>query len=357
MNTKTLSPPKRRTSTFDKVLRLPQHEEAWEGTSRIARLWIVPRNKAPYRPYMIMFVSAEKGVLRTELVDSPPAPARLFDELLNAMHRPHLGAGPARRPSIVYLDNAEHVAALSPRLAELNVRCEFRRVLPALNLMFDEIQKGINGREPPPGLLSIAEVTPPIVAHLYQLAAEYFRLAPWRWLNDMHPIKICYPHGAPPRYAVVMGSGGEIFGLAVYDSLEDLRQAYMNLPLAQLYKSRTWLALYFDEAMAMSFDDLEAMEKYQWPIASEHAYPIFARTTRNGELTVPDKRDIFWLEGALAAILAYFAQRKKERRHVAEPAEVTLTIATISHEEKVDLLIPAIGEDELFEFKLGHKRR
>ena len=344
--------PKRR-QTFDKVLRLQQTDEAWEGTGRMARLWIAPGDRPPYRPYMVMFVSAEKGVLRTELLDSPPSAERLFEELLNAMHRPHLGAGRARRPAIVYLDKAENVAALSPRLAELNVRCEFRRVLPALNMMFNEIQAGLNGREPIPGLLSIADVTPPVVEHLYQLAADYCRLAPWRWLSDMHPMEIRYPRDGQPRYAVVMGSGREVFGLAVYDNIEDLRQAYMNLPPDQLYKSRTWLALYFDEAMAMSFEDLEAMEKYRWPIAGEQAYPIFARTTRKGELTVPDKKDVFWIEGALAAILEFFEQHRQNPRRVTAPAKTTVTISTISHKEKVDLLIPAIDEDELFELKCG----
>jgi hypothetical protein len=349
MNPKPIPNQKRLKQTFDKVLRLQQHEEAWEGAGRIARMWIAPKNEPPYRPYMVMFVSAEKGILRAELVDSPPTPERLFEELLNAMLHPHLGAGLARRPSIVYLDNADHVARLSPRLAELSVRCEFRRVLPALNIMFDELQKGMNGREPIPGLLSLADVTPPVVEHLYQLAAAYFRLSPWRWLNDMHPIEIRYPHDEQPRYAVVMGSGGEVFGLSVYDTLDDLRMAYMNLPLDQLYKSRTWFAIYFDEAMAMSFEDLEAMEKYQWPIAGEQAYPIFARTTRNGELTIPDKRDLFWAEGALAAILAYFEKHKNDHRRVAKPAKVTLTISTISREEQVDLRIPAIREDRLLQ--------
>jgi hypothetical protein len=334
---------------LEKALRLRQSDEVWEGTGRIARTWISPKNKPPYRPYVVMFASGEKGILRCELIDRPPTPERMFEELLNAMRRPFFGSGFARRPSVVYLDNAEFVAVLSPWLAELNISCKYRRVLPMLENALYEVFKGMNKREPLPGLLSIPDVTPPVVEHLYQLAAAYYRLAPWQWLSDMNPIEIRYPSDGQSRYAVVMGSGGEVFGLSVYDTLDDLRGVYMHLPLQQRYESCTWFAFYFDEAMAMTFEDLEAKDKYGWPIAGEQAYPIFARTTRNGELTIPDNRDIFWAEGALAAILAYFEKHEKDYRRVSRPAKATLTISTISRDEQVYLRIPAIREDKLFQ--------
>jgi Domain of unknown function (DUF6930) len=299
-----------------------------------------------------MFASGEKGILRCELIDRPPTPERMFEELLNAMRRPLFGSGFARRPSVVYLDNAEFVAILSPWLAELNISCKYRRVLPMLESALQEVFKGMNKREPIPGLLNLPDVTPPVVGHLYQLAAAYYRLVPWQWLSDMDPIEIRYPPDGQSRYAVVMGSGGEVFGLSVYDTFDDLRGVYMNLPLQQVYESRTWFAIYFDEAMAMSFEDLEALEKYKWPIAGEQAYPIFARTTRTGELTVPDRADLFWAEAALAAILAYFEKHEKDYRRVSRPAKATLTISTISHEEQVFLRIPAIRQDKLFELMI-----
>jgi hypothetical protein len=146
-----------------------------------------------------------------------------------------------------------------------------------------------------------------------------------------------------------MGSGGEVFGLSVYDTLDDLRKVYMNLPLKQVYASRTWFAMYFDEAMAMSFDDLEDMEKFGWPIAGELAYPIFARTTHSGELTIPDKADLFWAEGALAAVLAYFKKHEPHYQRVTKSAKITLTISTIGRDEQVYLRIPAIREDRLLQ--------
>jgi len=98
----------------------------------------------------------------------------------------------------------------------------------------------------------------------------------------------------------------------------------------------------------MSFDDLEAMDQYDWPVAAEQAYPVFGRTTPAGELVQPTKADLFWMEGALAAILAYYRQAKatfrpshRGRRGVVPPVEETLSVTTISGEAQVYLRLPA----------------
>jgi len=35
------------------VQRLPQHDEYWAATSRLARMWITPKRASPYRPYIV----------------------------------------------------------------------------------------------------------------------------------------------------------------------------------------------------------------------------------------------------------------------------------------------------------------
>ena len=36
------------------VQRLPQRDEYWVGTHRLARMWVTPRNAPPYRPYVTL---------------------------------------------------------------------------------------------------------------------------------------------------------------------------------------------------------------------------------------------------------------------------------------------------------------
>src|ERR1035441_9536028 len=49
---------------------------------------------------------------------------------------------------------------------------------------------------------------------LYQAAASFQLLAPWQWMDDTHIFGIDNEHGVRP--VTVMGSLGEVFGLASY---------------------------------------------------------------------------------------------------------------------------------------------
>jgi len=106
-----------------KIRQLKQTSEVWEGTTRLARMWIMPKKTDPYRPYHLMFVSDTDRVVFTSIKDASPTPKQVCNALFKAMRRPGLGAGSKRRPRIVALDDKELVQAISPRLAEIGVLC------------------------------------------------------------------------------------------------------------------------------------------------------------------------------------------------------------------------------------------
>jgi len=194
-----------------------------------------------------------------------------------------------------------------------------------------------------PGLLSIPSITPPLLGQLYTLTTQFYQATPWRRLNDQHPLEIRYPPDSKPRYAVVMGSGGEVFGLAVYDTLDDLRLMYRrDLSPQQTTRMATWLVLFFEEAPAMSFDDLDAMARYDWPIAGEQAYPFFGRTSSKQELVLPTAADLFWMEGALTGILAYLSDHIQLEYGLVQPSEVTMPVTVLSGKAQIYLKLPAM---------------
>lgn len=319
-----------------RVRRLSQTEETWESTGRLAHCWITPVRKSPYRPYMVLVASASGYVLRHSVLKTLPTADQMFEQLLRAMQRPAPKTGKARRPQNIYLDNADYVTELAPRLAELDIHCHYRPLLPNIDQALQALDREMNGgRELIPGLLSLPSVTPPLVKHLYELAADFYRMAPWRWLNDQHPMEIRFLPDGKPRYAVVMGSGGEIFGLAVYDSLKNLQSIYQRQPSGQ-----GTMALFFEAATAMSFEDLDAAEKFGWPVVNENAYPILGRATKNLDMERPTAADIRWLEGALAAILMYLSQHKQVKHGVLQPADLTLTVPTLGVKSQVQLRLP-----------------
>jgi uncharacterized protein DUF6930 len=333
-----MSNPRQLERLVQHVQRLPQRDEYWVSTHRLARMWVAPRKAPPYRPYMTLVLSQEGKIVRSQVQRHPPTAEALFEELLQAMRRPVWGAGRARRPTRLYVDHPEDAIALAPGLAALQVQCVYRHPLALADAVIADMERSLGPDKPRPGLLSIPSVTPPLLGHLYQLAAQWYQATPWRWLNDHHPFAIrCLPE-ASPRYAVVMGSGGEVWGVAVYDTLADLQLMFTS-PLSprQLAKRATWFVLFFEEAPAVSFEDLDAIAAYHWPVAAPQAYPVFGRTTPDQELVLPAQSDLLWMEGALAGLLAYVEEHMELRQGMVQPADVTVSVTRMGGAAHVHL--------------------
>jgi len=338
------------------VRRLRQREEVWECSGRAARWWITPPGKLPRRPSVILIVAAHSGrVVRVEFDDDPPpaprptgfalpppvpTPEQVFAQLLQAMRRPASGAGSPRRPALVYLDRPELAEALAPGLGELEVRCRCRRTLPALEAAMRQLEARHDRRGPIPGLLTLPGVTVPLVARLCELAAEYYRQAPWHYLTDREPFEVRYPPDGPARYAIVMGSGGQVFGLAVYDELEHMRMLLASPESEALWRAFTHPMLFFDRPIAMAFDDLELMERHGLALAGPRAYPVFGRTTREGTILAPRASDVFWMEGALAGLLSFVRDHMRIQGISIHPARLTLPVETLGGEKQVYLRVP-----------------
>ena len=336
--------------------RLRQQEEEWECSGRPARWWITPRGKPARRPNVMLTVAADSGRrVRVEFDEDPPrtvgpigraAPPPVptleyaFAHLLQAMRHPTAGGGSPRRPSVISTDNSDLADALAPRLAELEVRCQYRPSLPAVDKLMGQLADHYDQRGPIPGLLTLPGVTVPLVTHLCRLAAEFYGLAPWRYLSDREPFEIRYPSDGPPRYAIVMGSGGVVFGLAGYDELNQMRLLLANPEAEDILRANNQPMLFFDRPITMAFDDLETMEKYGLALAGERAYPSFGRTTREGTISTPRASDVFWFEGLLAGLIGYVRDHMRFLNGKIVPADLTFSVETLSGERKVNLRVP-----------------
>jgi hypothetical protein len=78
---------------LEKVQRLRQSNETWEGASRLGRTWITPRNMPAYRPYLILVTNTAGAILRSQVMEESPTSDHMLEELLNAMLHPALGSG------------------------------------------------------------------------------------------------------------------------------------------------------------------------------------------------------------------------------------------------------------------------
>jgi len=332
-----------------KVHRLPQMDEVWESTVRPMRAWVTPRDQEPYRPYVILVVSEIGQVVGSDTVEHMPPPERVLSTLAKAMRRPILGGGRKRRPTVIYVDDEALVEALAPKLADVGVRFEYRHTLREVDQAMRSMEQFMTKREPIPSLLDSPGVTAPLVKGVFTAAASFYREAPWRWVDDGRPIEVRYPPDGQPRYAVVMGQGGEAYGLAAYDETGDLETIYAGTPPSETMGQMVWSSLLFSEVTEMPFDDLDDMETYGWPVAGDLAYPLMIRVTRSEQVLRPGKSELLWFEAALLGIPVFVREHMQADQEFLRPAETTLTVAMADGADAIHLRYPVPGFEVPYE--------
>ncbi len=204
------------------------------------------------------------------------------------------------------------------------------------------LETTMNQREPTPGLLSVPGASVPLMAELYAAAAEFSRQAPWRYFLNFEPIELRYPSdGQRTRYAIVLGSGGEIYGLSLYESLDDVAVVFAKTAKQPTSRPITWVSLILEEASVLSYDDLDAIERYGWPVAGEKAYPfVMKATSSNNESEAPSASEQAWLAAALRAIPVFLTQHIHADRGRPQPAQAVLALPNVHSNQKIMLCYP-----------------
>ena len=212
----------------------------------------------------------------------------------------------------------------------------------------------------PPALLSVPGVTPLLLQSLFAAAADFYSIQPWTILKGEKVIAVgltqlagdwmCLGGQSPPKHiqlsleqrtsyvvqspdlrlVVVMGAGGQAFGISVYDSPADLQLMFqLDDPLAAA-GALCWLALTYETAEYLDRDDLKAIHQHGWAVAGIEAYPAIARIGTPGpDLQPPTLQDLLWLEGCLRALCLLFSSYLiLDEQGDPLPVDLTLPVET-----------------------------
>jgi hypothetical protein len=333
-----------KTSSLNTLRKIRQSNATWLCTVRRAPFWVFPKKLAPYRPFLLMVLNQETElILKTDTSTAQPSPDDILKNLFKAMQGSLLNLGHSSRPANILIDDAELVQVIAPQLAELGIRCRYRDSLPKMRAALLEMEETINKRKPIPGLLSIAGASVPLVAELYTAAADYNNIKPWRWIENWQPIEIRFPPEGRARYALVLGSGGETFGVSLYESLADvdamLSRTDPNQPFSRPF---SWLSVVLDEATSIAIDDLDAVEHYGWPVAGEHAYPLVLKATPGNEWgQLPNASELIWLTAALRTIPDFLTHSMHADRGHLYPTQATNLLSGVYGNQSIFLRFPA----------------
>jgi hypothetical protein len=331
-------------SRLKRIRRLTQRDATWLCCTRRAYLWITPKDGASsHRPYTTLVMDRDREVIRKIQVHGPepPTPDQVLEVLHEAMLKPILGSGGRGRPTLILLQDAEMAQALAPRLAEIGVRCSHRTPLPLMDTWFPRMTRGsLKAQDPTPGLMSVPGVTEPMLRDLFAAAAIYYRQAPWRWIENWEPIEVRYPAKSSPRYLLVLGSGGEYFGLSLYESLDDVRVVLSHHDPDQTHELIPWMSVIFEEASIMAFEDLDALEKYGWPVAGEKAYPWVFKTVPHSDPRLPGRSDLALLAAAMRVLPFFVTHRLKANQGRPSPAEAIYALSGVHGGQDIALSYP-----------------
>jgi hypothetical protein len=335
------------TKLKQKLLKIKQDDVTWQCTLRRAPMWITPKNEPIYRPFILLAIDQDRQqVLKTEIQRERPGPQWVLEQLLKTMQGTSLFTFLKKhRPKRISIDDPTLVDYCAPELSELGIACNQRANMPEIEEVLLDLEAHSNQRDPRPGLLSIKGVTVPLLAELYAAAADFHKSAPWEKLENWMPIEIRYPSDGPPRYAVILGSGREFYGLSLYFSPEDLA---VMLEQAPRTKPITWLSLIFEDMTLMPFADLDAIEQNGWPVVGPSAYPLVVKPTEADFSGLPTAADVSLLAAAARAIPTFM---REQALSPLLPAQASLTLPGVHGNQQIKLDFPAPGFDD---FMPGH---
>lgn len=326
----------------EKLLKIKQDDVTWQCTLRRAPMWITPKNEPAYRPFILLILDQDRQqILKTEIQNERPAPQWVLEQLLKTMQGASLFTLLKKhRPKRISIDDPALAAHCAPELSGLGITCNLRASLPETEEALLEMDAHANQRDPRPGLLSIKGVTAPLLAELYAAAAGFHKAAPWEKLENWMPIEIRYPADGPARYALILGSGREFYGLSLYASPEDLAVMLEQAPRTQPI---TWLSVVFEDMTLMPFSDLDAIEQYGWPVVGPSAHPLVFKPTDEDFSDLPTAADVSLLAAALRAIPIFL------REQLVSPllsAQASLTLPGVYGNQQIKLDFPAAGFDD-----------
>ena len=135
------------------------------------------------------------------------------------------------------------------------------------------------GQEEEPSYLGSSDVTPELVAALFDAAADMFRVAPWKVIpNESAVFRVSVPELGVENFVMsVIGHLGESLGFVLFQSLDDLDRFGAAAKGAKSANGRPnvppHFALNFDRGADMEPALRREIAKHGWKVAGSNAYP------------------------------------------------------------------------------------
>lgn len=275
----------------------------WQGGLVRLPLWIDNATDPagpPYRPTGAFWVSLRTGLVHLEL---PPEGATASPEfaltmLLNFGLKESKSLG--GRPAIIQVRDAQVKERLSTALSGLGTAVELVEDLPAVRAALRDFEGAAGNGRRLPGVLEARGVTVERLRAFADAAVCFYDAEPWQHLTNEDLIIVEAP--AAPRgmkHLVVLGNGGQRFGLAFFESRKAFERVFAS---SRSTPPRRAHGVTFGSIDELPFADVDAWEDHALPVAGHQAYPLAADLRLDGTMLRPDARELAYIEGLLRAL-------------------------------------------------------
>ena len=323
---------------------VPQSNDTWYFAARKLRYWVALEGKEPVRPYIMITLNLDQGIIQDITIGAEPDFTVVHDHLISAMlHSPKGGKIKPHRPAGVLFEDKLLMHALAPALQQMDIDSKYQPQSEMVDEIIQELQAQMNDGEPEtPGLLTHRQVGPHLVRGFFQAAADFYRSAPWIQLSNDEVLSIQQSPRQDPYYIIVMGQGGVEYGLALYKRWEDLERQFLPHDHPDEILPPTGLhSLFFNDITEVPFDDLDAIEKYNWEIAGQGAYPVPLIFLPSKEVQRPSRDELLWYEAALRAIPIFVRDHiKRNSDDDLHTVEVSIPVKTAAGQVIVKIKHP-----------------
>lgn len=287
---------------IERLKQLPQkRKETWQGGLSRMPAWVQDQDQAPYRPWTACWVSLTTKLIH--ITEPTPAGEINFETAYKAFvdfacneelagYRP--GKIQVKDPAL-----AEHLSGV---LAEADISVEQRAKLFVLDEMIADMAEHVAGQPSVPAALDQKGVSMEAMHAFAEAASCFYQARPWLHLTDADLVEIESPRiERSLQYFVVLGAGGQTYGLAFFDSVSQFESLIGQGDHPTLVAEKYW-SVFFGSITELPFEDADLWEDHELPVAGENAYPIAVCLEPGGKQKRPGPDVLAFLEGLMRSI-------------------------------------------------------
>jgi len=230
------------------------------------------------------------------------APGQVVDAFVQCA----LDAKPlAYLPGRVEVCGPEVAEVVRQALSPLGIEVVARERLAGIENLLQELEKDLGKGLVIPGVLEPPGMTVERVASFAEAARLFYEATPWRHLSNEDLLRIEAPAGPPDlRHALVMGSGGDEFGLLFFGPASFYERILDKENAQDDFERETLCNVYFGPITEMPLADSALFEDHHLPVAGPQAFPWVARTVPDRRIRRPAPRALAHVEAVLRALAA-----------------------------------------------------